>query len=63
MMFTGHPATTYSEHMDYVLTPTSAVGDPNCFTETILGLDDFPSMVVRADVIFPQPSIRKSHNA
>ena len=43
-MTIGHPATTKSEFIDYVLIPERYVGDPDCFSETIIALenDAFP---------------------
>jgi hypothetical protein len=35
-MALGHPATTNSEHMDYVVVEEDYVGDPACFSEQLL---------------------------
>jgi predicted O-linked N-acetylglucosamine transferase (SPINDLY family) len=35
-MALGHPATTHSEHMDYVVVEEDYVGDPACFSEQLL---------------------------
>jgi FkbM family methyltransferase len=35
-MALGHPATTHSPHMDYVVVEEDYVGDPNCFSEELL---------------------------
>lgn len=37
-MALGHPATSRSPHMDYVVVEEDYVGDPNCFSETLLVL-------------------------
>jgi FkbM family methyltransferase len=36
VMALGHPATTHSPHMDYVVVEEDYVGDPNCFSEELL---------------------------
>ena len=35
-MALGHPATTHSNHMDYVVVEEDYVGDPDCFSEELL---------------------------
>ena len=35
-MALGHPATSHSPHMDYVVVEADYVGDPECFTEELL---------------------------
>lgn len=35
-MALGHPATSYSPHMDYVVVEEDYVGDPDCFTEELM---------------------------
>jgi hypothetical protein len=35
-MALGHPATSYSKSMDYVVVEEDYVGDPNCFSEELL---------------------------
>lgn len=35
-MALGHPATTHSKHMDYVVVEEDYVGDPGCFSEELL---------------------------
>lgn len=35
-MALGHPATTHSPHMDYVVVEEDYMGDPNCFSEELL---------------------------
>lgn len=37
-MALGHPATSHSPHMDYVVVEADYVGDPECFTEELLVL-------------------------
>lgn len=37
-MALGHPATSHSPHMDYVVVEADYVGDPNCFTEELMVL-------------------------
>jgi len=34
----GHPATTHSRFIDYVLVEDDYIGDPSCFTETVVAL-------------------------
>lgn len=38
-MTVGHPATTMSEFIDYVLVPEHFMGDPDCFSETVVLLE------------------------
>jgi hypothetical protein len=40
----GHPATTHSPFIDYVLIEEDYIGDPNCFSEKVVGLprESFP---------------------
>ncbi|WP_317931648.1 hypothetical protein [Halioxenophilus sp. WMMB6] len=40
MMTMGHPATSYSEHIDYLFAEASTLGDPNCVNETVLHVED-----------------------
>lgn len=44
MMTIGHPATSMSEQVDYVLVPEHLMGDPDCFSETVvlMGKDSIP---------------------
>lgn len=51
-MALGHPATTHSQYMDYVIVEQDYVGDPACFSETLLvlpkdGMPYRPSASVR----------------
>lgn len=36
VMASGHPATSYSSNMDYLVVDEDVAGDPSCFSETIL---------------------------
>jgi hypothetical protein len=36
LMTLGHPATSKSEHIDYVLSMEQLVNDPDCFSETVI---------------------------
>jgi hypothetical protein len=38
MVTIGHPATTHSAFADYVLLPEDRIGDPDCFSETMVAL-------------------------
>ncbi len=55
LMALGHPATTHSECMDYAVVEEDYVGDPACFSETLLllpkdGLPYVPSGAPSADL-------------
>ncbi len=56
----GHPATTQSENMDYVLVDGLWPGDPSCFSETVIvqrpGSTEF---IMRQDAEFPEPQLRE----
>src|SRR5205807_880525 len=54
----GHPATTRSEVMDYVLLSERTPGDPGCLSEIVVLISHYPSMVMRDDAVFPEPKIR-----
>ena len=58
-MALGHPATSHSPHMDYVVVEEDYVGDPNCFTEELMvlpndGMPYRPSGLASAN---PEPPI------
>lgn len=38
LMTLGHPATTHSPHIDYVLVEEDFIGDADCFSETLVAL-------------------------
>lgn len=40
LMALGHPATTHSPHIDYVVVEEDYVGDPDCFSEKLLILPE-----------------------
>ena len=40
LMTLGHPATTMSDQMDYAVVPERCLGDPECFSETVVCLED-----------------------
>lgn len=54
----GHPATTNSDAIDYVILPEGVPGDPSRFSETVVLVEGFPAMVMRGDAEFPAPQIR-----
>jgi len=39
LMTPGHPATSMSEHIDYIVTTEQMIGDPDCFSETVVLTD------------------------
>lgn len=58
-MALGHPATTYSKHMDYVVVEEDYVGDSECFSEELLILpnDGMPYRPSGLASQTPQPPI------
>jgi hypothetical protein len=58
MFSLGHPATTNSEAMDYVLSPEVGASNPACFSETMVLVSGYPSMVLRVDADFPSHETR-----
>ncbi len=58
LMTAGHPASSRSPHMDYVLCDEGAIGDPALYTEKII---EYPNgscrFVMRPDAIFPEPLV------
>jgi hypothetical protein len=38
----GHPATTHSPFIDYVVVPEDCIGDPGCFSERLIALPQVP---------------------
>ncbi|NVJ97150.1 MAG: hypothetical protein HWE25_03300 [Alphaproteobacteria bacterium] len=60
VMTFGHPATTYSEHIDYAILDEAQVGDPQTVNETILCRSSKPRFEMRADADTPTPVIREN---
>jgi hypothetical protein len=54
----GHPATTNSAAMDYVLSTELGAGSPECFSETSVLVSGLPAMIMRADARFPEHEVR-----
>jgi hypothetical protein len=56
VMTLGHPASSRSPAMDYVLCDEGAIGDPALFTEKIV---EYPNgsarFIMRPDAVFPEP--------
>lgn len=61
MIALGHPATTHSPFVDYVLVEEDYVGDPNCFSEKLVALPH-DSIPYRPPANCPKiaPQIRKA---
>jgi len=55
----GHPATTFSEAIDYALVAEGMPGDPETLRETVMVVSGTPGMVHRSDADFPEPAIRE----
>ncbi|MEW5918805.1 MAG: hypothetical protein AB1762_20555, partial [Gemmatimonadota bacterium] len=49
----GHPASTQSEAIDYIVIPSSCPSVPACFTETVVLWEGLGPMVMRSDAEFP----------
>lgn len=60
LMSIGHPATTLSEAMDYILVAEGVSGDPSTLGETALVVSGTLEMVHRGDADFPAPAIREA---
>ncbi len=60
IMTLGHPASSRSPEMDYVLVTETMPGDPTCFSERVMLLRGDLAMVTRGDAEFPAPEIRES---
>ena len=60
----GHPATTHSPYIDYVVVEEDYVGDPACFSEKLLILpaDALPYVPSAAAERAPQPILREHAN-
>ncbi len=58
MMALGHPASSMSEAIDYVLTSETLPGDPSTLNETVFLVSGNQTMVRRDDADFPAPEIR-----
>lgn len=58
-MALGHPATSHSPHMDYVVVEADYVGDPSCFTEELMILpnDGMPYRPSGLASVNPEPPI------
>ncbi len=56
----GHPATTHSEFIDYILVEEDYVGDPKCFSEKVAALpkDSLPYVPPHDDFTKIEPEIR-----
>ncbi len=56
----GHPATTQSPEMDYVLVDGLWPGDPSCFSETVVvQRPGSTAFIMRQDAEFPEPQLRE----
>ena len=55
----GHPATTQSSEIDYVLVTETMPGDPGCFSETVFLVAGDLAMVMRQDAEFPRAEVRE----
>lgn len=55
----GHPATTRSDVMDYVIVMDGTLGDPSCFSETILLRESKPYFEMRSDAEQIDPIFRE----
>jgi hypothetical protein len=55
----GHPATTKSEAMDYVLLPELSRIGPDSFSETAVAVAGLGSMVMHSRANFPLPRIKR----
>lgn len=60
MITLGHPATTFSEAIDYVMVAEGMPGDPDTLCETVVVVSGTPAMVRRDDADFPEPEIREA---
>lgn len=58
VMTFGHPATTYSKHIDYAILDKEQVGDPYTVNETILCRSSVPRFELRADAEKIDPNVR-----
>lgn len=58
VMSVGHPASSHSPAMDFVLCDESAIGDPTLFTEQIITYPDGSTpYVMRPDADLPEPRL------
>ncbi|MGE0873249.1 MAG: hypothetical protein AB7O31_01120 [Burkholderiales bacterium] len=56
----GHPATTQSANIDYVLVDGLWPGDPSCFSETVVvQRPGSTAFIMREDASFPEPQLRE----
>ncbi len=60
LMSIGHPATTHSQAMDYILVAEGVPGDPSTLGEIALVVFGTLEMVHRGDADFPAPAIREA---
>jgi hypothetical protein len=58
IMALGHPATSLSTHMDFVIVEDDFVGDPNCFSERLIRVPSNGNPY-RPPAIWPQPHYKK----
>ena len=59
MMSLGHPATSNSDVMDYVIVEELFVGDPQCFSETVVATNSGVTFFAHDDEEIPNPVIRE----
>lgn len=60
LMTLGHPATSHSDAMDYVLIEELSLGDQDCFSETVLVKDEGAMFSPRDEEELPKPCIREN---
>jgi len=58
-MTIGHPATTLSPEIDYVLLSEAFAGDRRCFSETVIAIEGSFSMAQRPGAKVPEPRVRE----
>ncbi len=61
-MTIGHPASTYSPEIDYVLLSEAFAADKHCFSETVVVVEGSFSMAQRPGATVPAPRLRE-HSA
>lgn len=54
----GHPATTYSKMMDYIVIMEGCYGNKNCYSEKVILREDKPYFEMRHDAVPVRPEIR-----
>ena len=61
IMSLGHPATSYSDCIDYMVTEEGYVGDPDCYRETVVMTRNGAfTFEMRPDAITIEPNIREN---